>query len=119
MAVTEEIINGETWIVTTFPNGGESRWLKPQPVVVDESAPEKMTALAFMDLVGDTNMVTLLNLAKTDPIAELLVKKIDRADVIDFGDADRGPKRGLDYLLSTGLLSQSEYDRIMRREFLT
>lgn len=81
-------------------------------------APSKMSALAFMGLVGDANMVSLLSLAKTDPGAELLVKKIDRADVIDFEDEERGPAVGMQYLLSQGQLSQSEHDRIMRREFL-
>lgn len=76
-----------------------------------------MSALAFMDLVGDANMVSLLTLAKTDPVVELMVKKIDRADIIDFDDTERGPQKGLMYLLSIGALSRSEYDRIMRREY--
>jgi len=117
MSVTFETINSEEYKITTLTSGATIRELV-RAEVVSQEPPTQMSGLAFMQLVGDANMVQLLTLAKTDPVCELLVKKIDRASVIDFDDLEWGPQVGMQYLLAIGALTQSEYDRILRREYL-
>ena len=78
----------------------------------------KMSPLAFMNLIGDQLMVSLLNIAKTDPVVDLMIIKVSNAQVIDFEDEEKGPKEGLQYLLSKSYIAQGDYDRIMAREFL-
>ena len=80
-------------------------------------APRQMSPYAFMQLVGDANMIAILTAAKADPVVELLTEKLKQAEVVDFDDGRGGPQPALGYLLSSGLLTQSEYERIMRREF--
>jgi len=94
-------------------------WIAPEPLPEPVAGPPtQFSGIAFMALVGEQNMVKLLTLAKTDVNAELMVLKINKADVIDFADEVNGPQRGMQYLLALGELTQDEYDRIMRREFL-
>jgi hypothetical protein len=79
--------------------------------------PRKLSNYAFMQLVGDANMVGILVAAKTNPVVELLVEKLKQADYVDFDDERGGPAAGMAYLLSIELLTQEEHDRIMRVEF--
>ena len=78
----------------------------------------KMSTLAFIDLLGDDIMIRLLNVAKTDSVVDLMMIKLNNAEFVDFEDQARGPQKGLQYLLSKEYISQEEYDRVMRREFL-
>lgn len=86
-----------------------------EPVEVEVPVSNKLTHTEFMNLVGDANMIKLLTLAKTDPVAELIVKKLDRSQIIDFSDLVNGPINGLNYLLSLGddVLTEEEYNRIL------
>lgn len=113
-------INGEEWLVKESPSGGISKEIvKTTPEEQEVEPTSKFSSLAFMGLVGDANMVTLLTLAKTNPIIELMIKKIDRAKVIDFDDEVHGPKAGLAYVRSLGddVLTEEEYQRILNREY--
>jgi hypothetical protein len=107
-----------TTVEGAFVTGEYAGELPLDDYVLKNIGSKQMSGLAFMNLVGDANMVQLLILSKTDPVCELLVKKLDRAEIIDFDDAERGPQVGMQHLLSINALSQSEYDRIVRREFL-
>ncbi len=74
------------------------------------------TTYEFMELVGDANMVAILTAAKSDVAVELFVEKLKRADHVDFNDQQKGPAVGMAFLLSKGLLTQEEHDRIMSRQ---
>jgi len=87
-------------------------YVPPAPV-----GPAQLSPYAFKRLIGTELRLAIRAAAGTDPIIFDFLDLLNSADVIDFDDAVGGPKQGMGYLLAIGLISQSEYDRIMRREF--
>lgn len=113
MSFTIEIVDGEEYRVQKLPGGAVVRELNRSN---SSNSIRQMSHYEFMQLIGDQNSIDILAAAKTDPFVELMMEKLRQSKVIDFDDETRGPVPGLQYLLSQGILTQSEYDRILRLE---
>lgn len=114
--ISTEIIDGEEWRTTTMRSGAVVREIVSPPPEETETQKTIYTTLEFMQLLGDDNMLNILTAAKTDVAVELFVEKLKRAAHVDFNDAGNGPAQGMAFLLSQGIISQDEHDRIMNRE---
>lgn len=109
-------VNGDL-IKITHPNGTIERKKFYLHLEIQEDRPAQMSVYAFKRLLGQQNRLTIRALAETDPIVFDLLDLVNSADIIDFADSKRGPKEGLDYLLSISAISENEHARILSREF--
>lgn len=76
----------------------------PEPV-------KTMSPYEFMIHVGTESMVAIKIAAKTDPVVDVFITLVDRADVIKFNEPSL--LEGLAYLVQQNIIDQPEADRIL------
>ena len=121
MNITEEIINGEIYTITTHDDGHVIRELKmteAQMALINAKPPKRiLTKYEFRSLFTVAQKAAILVASKTDPIIEVFNTDMMAADEINLDYPD--VTAGLDYLISLNLIPAELKNQIINGDYGT
>ncbi len=106
----DESLLGLLWDGASFIDPPESPTTENEPTTI-------MTKLSFMRLFSTAELINVLTAAKTDPIVEVMMMKLDLALEVDLLDQDTID--GINYLESTNIIDTGRAAQILSNTHLS